>query len=107
MSGSSWDYAYQKVEPIAARLLDEADPMRRALGSLLMQITHALHDIEWVDSGDYGRGDDFAAIVASLGGHQAAQDASLREVISKAEGFVRQIKELRAASPLTVNSDHE
>lgn len=94
MSGGSWDYAYSKVEPIAAKLLEEKDARRRALGSLLMQIKHALHDIEWVDSGDYGHGDDHAAITASLGGPQAAAEKALEQLVVTAEEHMKQLREL-------------
>lgn len=67
MSGGSWDYVCYKFEDVAERLLTEQSPARRALGNQIALIAKALHDIEWVDSGDYGRGDDDAAIQAALG----------------------------------------
>jgi len=94
VSGGSWDYAYAKIEPIAEKLLEQNDPRRRALGNLLMQIKHALHDIEWVDSGDYGSGDDFAAITASLGGPQAAAQKALEMMVVTAEEHMKQLREL-------------
>lgn len=66
MSGGSMQYLYR-------RLLDEVDfacdtPERKAFAAHLELVAKALHDIEWVDSGDYGPGDENAAIRACLGG---------------------------------------
>jgi hypothetical protein len=64
MSGGSMNY-------FSSRLLDEATfrehtPQRRAFAAHLVKIAKALHDIEWVDSCDYGQGDENAAIEACL-----------------------------------------
>lgn len=67
MSGGSWNYFYREVEDVAGRLLFEACPLRRALGIKLKHVAKALHDIEWVDSSDYGKGDEIKAIKAALG----------------------------------------
>src|SRR4051812_45284972 len=66
MSGSSWDYAYKKFEEVAERLAAERDPLRVALGRHLKLVARALHDIEWVDSCDYGVGAEAEAIRAVL-----------------------------------------
>lgn len=67
MSGGSWDYVYHRIEEIASNLKAEKSPLRRALGNHMDLITKAMHDIEWVDSGDMGQGDDAKAIRAALG----------------------------------------
>jgi len=41
-------------------------PERKAFYAHLKKVSAALHDIEWVDSGDYGRGDENEAIRACL-----------------------------------------
>lgn len=68
MSGGSWDYFYSRLDEIALRLLHEnhsSEPeLRRALGRLLRKVVTALHDIEWVDSCDYGKGDEREALLA-------------------------------------------
>lgn len=95
MSGGSWDYAYTKLEPIIDRLAKEEDPRRRALGSILAQIKHALHDIEWADSGDYSHSQAEAALTAALGGHRAASVLAMNEIISSGEALLRQMQDLR------------
>ena len=65
MSGGSWGYVYLKIEEAAQDLMYSSDPMRRALGKKLMPFAKALHDIEWVDSMDYGEGADVEAIKAA------------------------------------------
>ncbi len=84
MSGGSWDYLYSRVTEAASRLeetpLESADSFelgykvpttitrediqysRMALGQLLRLVADALHDIEWVDSSDYGNGREVEAI---------------------------------------------
>lgn len=70
MSGGSYNYLYRKVE-------DFADMMRGATGPAqewrdrfekhLRLVAEAMHDIEWVDSCDYGDGDELEAIKKVLG----------------------------------------
>lgn len=75
MSGGSLNYLYR-------RLLYDADfacdtPERKAFAAHLKLVARALHDIEWVDSGDYGPGDENEAIRACLAGplREAARNA--------------------------------
>jgi hypothetical protein len=65
MSGGSMNYIYSKLEYEATFAADT--PERRAFAKHLKLVAKALHDIEWVDSGDYGPGDENAAIRACLG----------------------------------------
>lgn len=65
MSGGSMNYLYSKIEYEANFRQDT--PERRAFAKHLDLVIKALHDIEWVDSGDYGPGDENAAIRACLG----------------------------------------
>lgn len=67
MSGGSWDYSYGGLKDLSVKLLLESDPKRKALGRLVEKVANAMHDIEWVDSGDYGPGNEIAAIDIALG----------------------------------------
>lgn len=68
MSGGSMDYLYYKVEEVAHDLQNKnRTPLQRAFGEHLEKVAEALHDVEWVWSGDYGTGDDEDAIKAVLG----------------------------------------
>lgn len=63
MSGGSYDYACFKVEEMANSLCHtEKDPRRAAFRQLLRLVADAMHDVEWVDSCDYGKGDEYLAI---------------------------------------------
>jgi len=64
MSGGSMNYLYSKLEYEAT--FREDTPERRAFAKHLKLVAKALHDIEWVDSSDYGPGDDSKAIRACL-----------------------------------------
>jgi hypothetical protein len=63
MSGGSYDYVYGRIDDIELRNR-ETDPRRAAFQKLLKLVARAMHDIEWVDSCDYGPGDDHQAIDA-------------------------------------------
>lgn len=93
MSGGSMNYLYSRLEYEANFRQDT--PERRAFAKHLELVVKALHDIEWVDSGDYGPGDENAAIRACLGDAAMLQSvleqakeaaATLRAEIAKAEG---------------------
>lgn len=57
------DYLHYKVDDIAEQLQGKSNtPLQRAFGKHLKKVARALHDIEWVWSGDYGQGDDDKAI---------------------------------------------
>ena len=65
MSGGSMNYLYSRLEYDAT--FHTNTPERAALKKHLEKVSQALHDIEWVDSGDYGPGDEEAAIRACIG----------------------------------------
>jgi hypothetical protein len=65
MSGGSMGYLYRCLEWQAEFAQDT--PERIAFARHLELVAKALHDIEWVDSGDYGPGDENEAIRACLG----------------------------------------
>ena len=64
MSGGSMNYLYSKLEYDATFSTDT--PERLAFKKHLVKVALALHDIEWVDSGDKSPGDENAAIRACL-----------------------------------------
>lgn len=68
MSGGSYDYVCYKIDEAADQLVNQACPERRALGHLMHKIGKAMHDIEWVDSCDYTKGDEMASIREVLNG---------------------------------------
>ena len=65
MSGGSMDYVYRKVED-ACGAFQSTNPHREAFKSLLWNVARALRSIEWVDSGDWGPGDEIEAIEACI-----------------------------------------
>lgn len=63
MSGGSYDYFCFKMEEFADSIRgQENNPRRAAFAQLCKLIAKAAHDIEWVDSCDYGKGDENKAI---------------------------------------------
>lgn len=67
MSGGSLDYAYRKVEDAAEMIEGRAETtIHRAFAVHLHKVAAALHDLEWVWSGDKSPGDEVAAIEALL-----------------------------------------
>jgi len=59
MSGGSMNYLCHDVEEAT---FDTNTVERKAFAEHLKKVAKALHDIEWVDSGDYAPGDETAAI---------------------------------------------
>lgn len=62
MSGGSLNYLSSRIEREAVFHTDT--PERKAFAKHLELVCKALHDIEWVDSCDYGPGDENDAIRA-------------------------------------------
>lgn len=62
MSGGSYDYLYCKVEEMADRIGNT--PERQRFAKHLRRVAKAMHAIEWVDSCDWGKGDENAPIRA-------------------------------------------
>lgn len=61
------DYLTYKVGDVASELKDKNNTLlQRAFGAHLEKVAKALHDIEWVWSGDLGEGDEEEAIEAVL-----------------------------------------
>ena len=67
MSGGSWNYQYHEFEELAQKLSTQPDYKRRSMAVKVAQLATAMHDIEWVDSGDYGDGDEVKSIDLFLG----------------------------------------
>ena len=83
MSGGSMNYFYGEVEDVAKVIMRSTkNPMRIAFGKHLLNISKALHDIEWVDSDDYGEGDEESAIRNVLGEHwkELTIEAALEQI---------------------------
>lgn len=64
MSGGSMDYLYSRIEDCAVFALNTLE--RKAFSLHLAHVIKALHDIEWVDSGDSAPGSESAAIYECL-----------------------------------------
>lgn len=66
MSGGAYNYIYSTIEDLRIENTD-TDPRRASLQKIINLLVKAMHDVEWVDSSDYGTGDDHKAIDALLG----------------------------------------
>ena len=62
MSGGSWNYFCYELEEVAERLSIDKCPHRKMFANHLEKCANALRSIEWVDSGDYGPGDELEDI---------------------------------------------
>ena len=89
MSGGSMDYFFGRVRDVADSM-DTTSPLRRAFVAHLRLVSKALHDIEWVDSGDYAIGDDDEAIRACLapGDEAIAALDALRQAMMDTEAVL-------------------
>jgi hypothetical protein len=85
MSGGSMDYADLRVEE-AANSFRLNTPRRKAFRKLMFLVAKAMHDIEWVDSGDCSEGSENAAIDACLTFNPARE--LLNEIKAEAEEMI-------------------
>lgn len=68
MSGGKYNYAYLQVDNLAEDITTDspdatANVLRERLKTHLALVAKALHDIEWVDSGDKVPGEEINAIL--------------------------------------------
>jgi len=82
MSGGSYEYAYHRIEELAADIRPTS-ALRKAFKAHLVKVSKACHDIEWVDSCDCSPGDEDGAIRACLG--DATDALVLAEVLAEAK----------------------
>lgn len=66
MSGGQYEYIYQRIAEINICTNGTSSFKRVVFQQLLQLVAEAMHDIEWVDSGDYSEGDEARAIDACL-----------------------------------------
>ena len=63
MSGGSYDYFYIKLKDFSSEIRhQDNNPYRAWIANLLDLCSEAAHAIEWVDSCDYGTGDEIEPI---------------------------------------------
>lgn len=94
MSGGSYDYFFGRVNEFNTQLRYNANtPLRKAFLKLMINVADAVHDIEWVDSGDYGEGDEDKAIKKCLGADWKAK--SIEAMLEEIEQMVEQVNKLK------------
>ena len=82
------NYFYFEVDRfIESKLLDANSPRRRAFVEHLKLVSKALHDIEWVDSGDSVPGSEDEAIDAVLSTGQV-----LEHLVKEAEEKILELE---------------
>jgi len=76
MSGGSLEYVYSRVEDAATTIRGwSSNPLHLAFATHLEKCAKALHDLEWVFSGDRGSGDEIEAIKAAISEQQVLDEA--------------------------------
>lgn len=93
MSGGSYNYIGLKIQDIDVMWVDS--PQRRAFQNLLKLVGEAMYDIEWVDSGDYGPGDENKAIekcLDYLGGSKALIKAAAFDALADKLKVITELK---------------
>lgn len=93
MSGGSWNYFYCKLEDNADSLKESPDPLRRALGVQMQKMSEAMHAIEWVDSCDWGAGDEIEPIKKCLDFDAASElVVQLQKQLNKLQEDVNEVQ---------------
>jgi len=91
MSGGSLNYAYSRVEDTANEVAMRAETnLHKAFAVHLRKVAKALHDLEWVLSSDYARGDEIESIRAVVSPAQEVETAKeeARKLIEELQEFV-------------------
>jgi hypothetical protein len=86
MSGGSYEYLYSRVQGFAEDcVVPVQTPLRRAFAAHLLKVAEAMHDVEWVDSGDYEEGgaDEAMREVLAAGAELEAAKAGARLAIDQ------------------------
>lgn len=84
MSGGSLDYVYIRVEDAAWSIGKRAEtPLHKAFAKHLHYVAAALHDLEWLYSGDYSDGREVDSIRRCL-----SPEAELEAIIQEAGKIV-------------------
>ena len=88
MSGGSLDYSFKKVNDLAEMVDSLATTnLHFAFASHLRSVAKDLHDLAWVWSGDYGPGDEDAALRAVV-----TPEAQLGVATTRAETALKQLQ---------------
>jgi hypothetical protein len=78
MSGGSYDYLFGRIQDAATQVeRTRPTPLRRAFAEHLRLVAKAMHAVEWVDSCDYGSGDEDEVIRAVLGDSAASKELAV------------------------------
>jgi hypothetical protein len=92
------NYLYEMVREEAGTLSQSKNPTRAAFGRHLLLVADALHDVEWVDSCDYGNGDDEEAMRKALDVGPKASGQAI-ESVSAVYGVASSMTEWLARNP--------
>jgi len=71
MSGGAYDYKYTNLDDLADRMApnrDDHQKIRERVATALRELAKVCHDVEWIDSGDYGP-EDWEDIIQWLDKH--------------------------------------
>ena len=93
MSGGSLNYAYSRVEDIAQDVLRRSETnLHRAFAKHLFDVAQALHDLEWVLSGDYAYGEESESIRKVVSRNEELETAKeeAKKLIAELEEFVKE-----------------
>lgn len=95
MSGGSLNYVFGTINDAAYNIEQHSTNVwHTAFAAHLRLVATALHDLEWVWSGDYAPGDEMAAIQAVVQPHtlHGVTMKQLEQAIADAQGILTRLK---------------
>jgi hypothetical protein len=96
MSGGAYDYTYARIQTLAEDIHATSE-LRAVFKKHLAKVAETCRAIEWVDSGDYGPGDEDKLIKECLG--ERAGELILEELLAQADELItklnRQVRRLK------------
>ena len=94
MSGGSLDYVCYKLDDAIEVIERRATTvLQKAFAKHLKDVAKALHDLEWVYSGDYSDGDDVEALRKVVN-----KEMELKAATEQAEFALKQLKDVLGIS---------
>ena len=94
MSGGSLDYVYYKVDDAIDTIEKRATTvLQKAFAKHLKDVAKALHDLEWVYSGDYSEGQEVESLRKVIN-----KEMELKAATEQAEFALKQLKDVLGIS---------
>lgn len=97
MSGGSWGYMYHGLDEVADALQNSKYPHRRVLAPLFRKLGEIMHDVEWLDSCDYGIDNlpNEERLIRELLGEETFKNLMLQDIEARHANIAADLEKLK------------